>query len=445
MARRAQFGRSFERSTRAPFGDFTEHHRPEKARKFSYRRLFQVRFEHSYYNNNDFRCPDFEVRPTVATRQLLTSLGLLFKDEGIGFSVLYNRLRSELLLDYLRRQFQRPPSPDGDAGEGVWTRLSFVLCLRNTYFVNFTDVPIDLSSSEANLYFTNRWAEETSPDVVALNPDGSPPGEELLRPVPTSLAVAIGPETEEILVRSISGETVMCVPRCFPESQLNRLAVGSVRCSDRQTMTSPDCFDDQLYLDFSELPEDKYRIEWVPEPMSLLPGFSEPVLYTQSYPIPLGFVNVLFTRPRPDVEGGVYPVRDLFASPGSLSTIETVYYTLSFRRRSTFWNYFIVPRPESKRYPDINITSLDSPETFGDYETVRLANGAFAYKFSSRSPIALEQRPEQRFQLLSGDDQLLMRRLPAPSVERVNPKPWPSPHDAIPIDREAISDIYVYV
>ena len=54
-----------------------------------YKPLFSVTFRHNYYNRNEGLCPDFAVTPTPSSAALMASLGLLFRDDGTGFSVLF--------------------------------------------------------------------------------------------------------------------------------------------------------------------------------------------------------------------------------------------------------------------------------------------------------------------------------------------------------------------
>src|SRR4029079_7486692 len=97
-----------------------------------YRRLARVSLRHGYYRASGGACPDLAVRPTAWTAARMRTLGLLFRAEEAGFSVLYDELRERQLLDFLRRE-QGP--------RGAWTRLCFTLSLRNPWFVNFTALP----------------------------------------------------------------------------------------------------------------------------------------------------------------------------------------------------------------------------------------------------------------------------------------------------------------
>src|SRR3954469_16912646 len=74
-----------------------------------YDRLMRVSFRHSYYNRSDDACTDLSVRPTAFTRRLMQSIGLLFRDEGTAFSVLYDTNRADALIAYLGRQGENMP------------------------------------------------------------------------------------------------------------------------------------------------------------------------------------------------------------------------------------------------------------------------------------------------------------------------------------------------
>ena len=76
----------------------------QRPRKFSYERLMQVSVRHSYYNAARGECADFDISPTPTTAVLMRDLGLLYRYEGAGFSVLYDETRKDVLLNYLARQ-----------------------------------------------------------------------------------------------------------------------------------------------------------------------------------------------------------------------------------------------------------------------------------------------------------------------------------------------------
>ena len=467
MASSLKFGRAFEWTARAPFALRELAERPavegllkeDESRRYFFRRLLRVSFENTYYNSSGDACPDFEVQPTPATAELMDSLGLVFKDEGFGFSVFFNTKRRKSLEDYLRRQAQRaawdpltgsPGSPPGRLE--AWTRLSFVLSLKNPYFLNFTDIPSDLSPTAYNFYFTNQQAHREGGREVVLNPGeyvsadgegGSPSSQasEVLKVVPTQVSVPVGDDVEEILVRTISGRPVICQPRCVPrELAASASDPTAITCLDVEEHgdhgSPPDLVcQEQIFLDFSNLPEDKYVIEEVCEPASSPPR-QVPVLYTSSYPAPLCFVDLLLARPRPE-EPGIYPVRNLWSeeeSPPFGTRIRTVDYRLRFQRRATWWSYFIVPQPQVRTFEELRIEQLGDgpwcrqgqPVEFAGPCRVTLANGQTAYRFVSRDPVPLEEQSTYCFRLWGRYEErsfakVLVNRLPVAPIEYLLP------------------------
>ena len=69
---------------------------------FYYDRLMQVAIRNTFYNIDGGQCPDFTIAPSRHTQKLCKSLGLVVRNEGAGFSVLYDTLRKEALERYLR-------------------------------------------------------------------------------------------------------------------------------------------------------------------------------------------------------------------------------------------------------------------------------------------------------------------------------------------------------
>jgi len=91
--------------------------------------------------------------------------------------------------------------------------------------------------------------------------------------------------------------------------------------------------------------------------------------------------------------------------------------TVRFAPRETVWKYCLHGDwPE----PQLQVVDLASGVEFGDPEPGRLDNGAPLLAIRSRSPIALAQRSERRFQLRSrqrGGDKVLVKRLPVAAAQ----------------------------
>jgi len=386
-----------------------------------YERLMQVSIRHTFYNDSNNKCPDFEIRPTPSSVALMKSLGLLFKTERAGFSILFNRASEESLTNYLREQARRDRGPV-TAGP-VWTRLSFALSLTNPYFVNFTDIAINTNPIEENFYFTNQFAHLNADGAIVINPDD--PDEfalDRIRVVPTQVPVSLGKDIKEVHVFDISGEVVICRPRCVPKSLLKQKRAAEITCDEAASCTKDDeeckCTD-TVYLDFSLLREDKYTIELIH--YGVTPPEEVEVLYTASYPVPLCFIDLLFTKPT-STEPGIYPVENLF--PKEATTIDPVHYEIWFNRRATFWSYYVVP-PQGESYEDLFISSEPLVEFAGPC-CVKLPDGeTTAYRFLSKVPIALLEKSTIELQLQNQvtpiQADVIVKRLPVASSQQVLP------------------------
>ncbi len=410
-----------------------------------YELLMQVLLKHNYYNLSQDRCPDFIAVPTTASAILMKSLGLLFKDEGIGFSVLYNVRQKDDLIRYLKRQTEHFSPPDS----GPWTRLSFVLLLQNPYFVNFTNIPITTDPAVESFYFSNQQAHGADPFL--LNPGTKVRGNELYPTIGTQYSMPVNPQLiSVVMVRDISGEVVICQPVHVPVGiNPQRTSCADVAQYMEEHPGSDATFSRSvIYLDFTGLPEGKYFIEQYDagSPANLVS--EDTVLFTVSSGAPLCFVDLLFANPE-STGGGIYPVQNLNSAPAIVSTS----YELRFDRRSTVWNYFVVPMPQDKILENLEIQAVgsstpDAP-SFELKGRRQLPNGQWAEEFVSDRSIPLQQQSEYDFQLLGSFESEsppnavpLVDRLPVASNQQLNLQQ----PDTSPVDEGVIcSPIYVYV
>jgi hypothetical protein len=417
MNRRITRSRAFERTLRAPSrllpgpqaGRQGERQSP---RRFFYQKLAQVEVLHTYYNGSEFLCPDFAFIPTPASSALMAKLGMIFRAEETGFSVLYDESRSTDLMQYLRRT--------ADKKGQIWTRLSFQLALENDYFVNLTEIPIHTQAAAENFYFTNQEAHP-SEGLLLLNPGPRVTARQLLPVAPSQLPVPMeidGQDVDEVQVRDISGRTVLCVPHCVSCKAVCNKRPEEFTCADKGNYR---CLS-EVYVNFASLPEDKYALV-------LLDGAGHPVvkprhlLWTAFYPVPLCFIDLLFTSPTGEKPEN-YPVRGLSSDDPEIVTTS---YTLRFERRSTLWNYYIVP-PQPNLLADLRIENHSPfPVEFAGPCKVLLPNGRQAFRFLSKQTLPLQQQPECNFRLKGRHkhwphERTLVDRLPAASSQQVLPE-----------------------
>lgn len=401
-----------------------------------YQRLMQVTVRNTYYpaphESNDLRAA-----PTVTTAALMRSLGLLFRDEPAGFSILYDANREEELLGYLRRN-----ATNGQ----YWSRLSFQLQLVNPYFVNFSRIPTNLDPTEKNFYFSNELAHRRN-TVVFLNKHRYVTSAETVKTVPVQFPVYVRPGVAEVRVLDIAGNVVLCQPRCVPAGLAEIMVPSTITCRDVKNFFaagSDKCREkwvcrSTLYLDFSSLPEGLYVVQEVTRLNKVIS--ERRVLFTATGQY--CFVDLLFAEPEPD-HGGVYPVRDLSATSG---TVVPVQYELSFKRRTTYWRYYVVlPQKREARGLRIATEPPDAWTFCGPYKVI-VGQATPAFMFVSESPLPLTRQPPARF-ILQSSDGTLMESMPVASVQQVLPEadsgPGGDPPRYGPRFRD-YSDIYVNV
>lgn len=417
-----------------------------------YARLMQVEFRHAYYSSDGLPgpCPDFAVVPTPPTQGLMRSLGLQFLAEPAGFSILYNVARNRGLFWYLTQHgLPQEAVPTPHIVAEYWTRLSFVLVLKNPAFVNFTQIPIETDLTERNFYFTNQEAHpfghrefEPRREYAILNKGDWVDGAVTIQVTGPQVRVETPEGVKEVAALDIAGKPVVvgydtagrplpAIPRCIPE-------VGS----------PPDqVCRDFVYLDLTTDDQDKYTI-LVRKTDGSDPK-EYPLLYSVPNPIPMGFIDLLFARPTP-VAPGLYPVRGLpwladdIEQIATEPNVEPMSYLLRFQARSTYWRYFIVPQPQREELEGLEIAPTGGGiATFSGPERVPIANGTVAYRFISNEPLLLQSRSDYHFRLKGwarrapNRDGVLVARLPVASSDQVIPSRC---------DPDRIySDIYVYV
>lgn len=419
MNRKLPASRTFERALRAPFRFPAEKGFAEKGlekahrdpRHFFYQKLMRVSVHHTYYNSSGFLCPDFGFSPTPASAALMTKLGLIFRAEEAGFSVLYDETRSADLLRYLRRQAD-------EKGE-VWTRLSFQLPLESDYFVNLTEIPIATEATAENFYFSNQRAHPRE-GLLLLNPGRRVDARQLLPVVPGQLPVPAeinGRTIDEVQVYDIAGDRVLCVPRCVTNKAAGTKNPADFTCEDKGT----DQCASTIYVNFASLREDKYTLKLLDGAGASISELD--VLWTFFYPMPFGFIDLLFTSPQGKKPEN-YPVRDLFSDRPKIVATD---YTLRFERRSTLWNYYIVP-PQPGILDDLRIENLSPfPVEFVGPCKVFLPDGREAFRFLSKQMLPLQEQPECNFRLRGKHrhwphEKTLVDRLPAASSQQVLPE-----------------------
>jgi hypothetical protein len=380
-----------------------------------YKPLFSVALRHAYYNAAHWRCPDFRVIPTPDCVALMARLGLVFRDQGTGFTVYVNQADIGRLAYYLRPDKNKPGS-----GAGLWTWLTFLLVAVNPGFVGITRLPISTSPGQSNLYICNSNAHAVNGQYNLAR--GAFAGADALLPV-TGAGVSVRvPQGGGFVVTDISGSAV--VPA-------NGAALRQQLAEDTQSYTD-------IVIDISNLPYGRYTV--AATGAGAAPART--LLFVPTQPRPLCVVDILLTQPTPGGSArGKYPVpSEADPAPAAVGDIT---YTLPFNARRTYWRYYVVSQsPDDQFSSDLQISGKGA--VFEKSSAV-LPTGQQAVLFTATTPLSLRQKPEKRFQLTGSrngphghSNPIRITQLSGPPLVPVWPAPKPEP-------LSGTSEMFVYV
>lgn len=395
----------------APSGHGTA---PMPGARTGYITLFDVRFEHGYYNASGGACPDFRVVPTPGCAKLMSQLGIVFKDHGIGFSVLVMQARAEAMIAWVRSCYAAGPQ-----GKGYWSWLSFLMVPTNPGFVGITSLPITTNPMVQNLHFDNRAASAVAGRMVLEGSAGS-----ALYPIVGASWSVPTPAGRTAALTDLSGAPV------------------SARASVSDETTA---------FDLSSLPYGWYSVALTGKtgkPVAAR-GFAAARLYVPQNPLSLVVLDLLLTQPVAGVgDPAAYPIPPMAPPPAKAlaptpAAIQPVALTLAFQPRETYWRYYIVAQGRGRFADDLAISGDAVSFT---KSAKALPNGDQAVLFTASAALPLRQRAPQRF-ALSGHRQGANGSRDAISVARLPTAPatpvWPlaSSQDAL----SGSSEIFVYV
>jgi hypothetical protein len=387
---------------------------PMAGARTGYITLFDVRFEHGYYNASGGTCPDFRVVPTPACAALMSQLGMVFKDHGTGFSVLVTQARAAAMIAWVRSHYAAGPQ-----GQGYWSWLSFLMVPTNPGFVGITNLPITTNPMVQNLHLDNRVASAVAGRMLL-----SGGGDDALYPVTGASWSVPTPAGRIAALLDLSGAPV------------------AARASVSDGVTR---------FDLTGLPYGWYSVSLTSKagkPVAAK-GFAATRLYVPQNPLSLVLLDLLLTQPVAGVgDAAAFPIPSMAAPPAKGAApdpaeIQPVALTVAFQARATYWRYYVVAQGRGHFADDLTISGGAVAFT---KSAKALPNGDHAVLFTAGTPLPLHQRAPQRF-ALSGHRQGANGSRDAISVARLPTAPatpvWPlsSPKEAL----SGSSEIYVYV
>ena len=387
---------------------------PMAGARTGYIALFDVRFEHGYYNASGGECPDFRVVPTPDCAKLMSQLGMVFKNHGTGFSVLVTQARAAAMIAWVRSHYAAGPQ-----GAGYWSWLSFLMVPTNLGFVGITSLPITTNPMAQNLHLDNRTASAVAGRMTL---EGS--ADSSLYPVVGASWSVPTPAGRAAALTDLSGAPVSA-----------RASIG----------------DGVTVFDLSSLPYGWYSVALTGKtgkPVAAK-GFATTRLYVPQNPLSLVVLDLLLTQPVAGVgDPAAYPIPPMAAPPTKApaptpAAIRSVALTVAFQPRETYWRYYIVAQGHGRFADDLAISGGAVAFT---KSAKALPNGDQAVLFTASEALPLRQRAPQRF-ALSGHRQGANGSRDAISIARLPTAPanpvWPlaSPKEAL----SGSSEIFVYV
>ena len=115
-----------------------------RRRFFDYQRLFHVAIRHEFYGRGHIDSELFRVAPIPRTAARLAALGMMFRSERDGFSVVCDNAQS-----------WQARAQAGEASEAV-EPLTFEVVCTDPHFVSITAIDLGTSPRATPFHFTNR-------------------------------------------------------------------------------------------------------------------------------------------------------------------------------------------------------------------------------------------------------------------------------------------------
>ena len=367
----------------------------------AYAPLFEVSYQHAYYNASAGACPDFQTVPTPSCASLMRTLGMVFKDRGTGFSVAIDQAKAAKAATYVATRLS------GAMGSPAWTWLSFLLVPTNPGFIGLTNLPISVNPLMQNLHLSNLDAKSVGGALTIGAPGGI--GAASLYPVSGPSVKAATPKGSTATLTDLSGATVPC-----PTQQGGGFTTFQI---DRQ-------------------PYGFYNVV-----LTRGKGASQPAssfVYVPGQPQTLCLLDLILGRP--SASTGLPAAFPLKLPAGQ---IQPVSLTLQFGARETFWRYYVVSQGRPGAFtPALSISGTGSSFT---KSSQNLPNGDQAVVFTADTALPLRQSSPYAFKLSGqrqgsngGRDDITVARLPTAPPTPV----WPDPAGDV---TSGASEIYVYV
>jgi len=296
--------------------------------KFQYKLLFKLCVQHPYFS--DDVGGTFQLLPTRKTLALLDKMGLLLRQKGNAWHLLYDGSRNEML----QQQLQQLSAHE--------SKLSFFLVTNNPYFTNITDIPVN--REEQMFYFSNKGSGKKHKDVLHKTKFVS--SNDLVGCTPQLLDYSQGKGNYKLLLDNGAKHTELPVIDIQPGMQ----------------------------VDTSRLFEGVYKVLGNDKEVASFLHYSE-----RTKNRPLAFVELFFHK----------EVKQAMCSGLENDDLSPFTYDIVFNARTVYWKYLIIPRNQ-KRIKNLSIECTKGKVAFKS-EGEETIHNTKAYAFISKVPIAYQK------------------------------------------------------
>jgi len=269
--------------------------------KFQYKQFFSIKINHNYYPGGISN--DFYFVPTRRTVKLIDKMSMLVRSNEGEIRILFDASRMDLLQHRLKN------SNDSES------KFSFMIFSNNQYFVNITDIPVDLKDKV--FYCSNKNLGVTK--TGDLHNDEFIGAEDLYDTVPQELEL------------NAEGNTEYKLKLQNGEAQENMPVID---------------IENGFQVDVNGLLDGHYKIFGNDNELS---SFINVESKTKGSPI--GFVDIFLNK----------NLKQEMLNEIDENELKAFNYNINFNSRSIYWKYIVVPT-YLKRVKELTISSQKGKE-----------------------------------------------------------------------------------
>ncbi len=347
--------------------------------KFQYKQLINIKVNHNYYPEGNSN--DFYIVPTPRTVKLIDKMSMLVRNLESEIHILFDASKLELLHHRLTN------SNDSES------KLSFMLFANNPYFVNITDIPVDLNNKI--FYCSNKNIGINKTGILHSNEFVS--DEDLYNVVPQEL--------EDDDNHSVN----------------YKIALENGEIEEEMPVTQ---INNGFQVDSIKLLEGHYKIFGNDKELSSFINIG-----SKTKGSPIGFIDIFLNK----------KIKQEMLKEIDNNELNTYNYKINFNSRSIYWKYIVVPT-YLKRVKELSLTCQKGKEKL-DFESIGDEKTADkqAISFITKKPVKFSKFYDYEVQLKKKEGatggKTIIKKMPY------------APFDLLkPVNEDYyLSEIYVYI